>query len=131
MFLVNSRLSLFIAASSGSSFDFTLPRHPFFRSYGVNLPSSLTRVLSIALGFSPRLPVSVLVQAPNCLLEAFLGSVRSTTSPKEDRHHTLSLISPGFAKETLLVLERRQPNRDGLPYYVTPLLRRNLAVQEY
>src|SRR5690606_13018907 len=34
-------------------------KHPFSRSYGVILPSSLTRVLSITLGFSPRLPVSV------------------------------------------------------------------------
>ena len=33
--------------------------HPFSRSYGVILPSSLTRVLSRALGFSPHLPVSV------------------------------------------------------------------------
>jgi hypothetical protein len=38
---------------------FTLPGHPFSQSYGVSLPSSLTRVLSRALGFSPRLPVSV------------------------------------------------------------------------
>ena len=34
-------------------------RHPFSRSYGVILPSSLTIVLSLALGFSPHLPVSV------------------------------------------------------------------------
>ena len=33
--------------------------HPFSRSYGVNLPSSLTRVLSIALVSSTSLPVSV------------------------------------------------------------------------
>lgn len=33
--------------------------HPFSRSYGVILPSSLTRVHSLTLGFSPRLPVSV------------------------------------------------------------------------
>jgi hypothetical protein len=33
--------------------------HPFFRRYGVNLPSSLTRVLSIALVSSTYLPVSV------------------------------------------------------------------------
>ena len=33
--------------------------HPFSLSYGVILPSSLTRVLSRALGFSPHLPVSV------------------------------------------------------------------------
>ena len=51
MFLVNSRFYLFSAASSR--------RHPFSRSYEVILPSSLTRVLSFVLGFSPRLPVSV------------------------------------------------------------------------
>jgi hypothetical protein len=34
-------------------------RHPFSRSYGVNLPSSLTRVLPIALVCSTRLPASV------------------------------------------------------------------------
>ena len=51
MFLVNSRLGLFTAALS--------PEHPFSRSYGVILPSSLTIVLSLALGFSPHLPVSV------------------------------------------------------------------------
>ena len=33
--------------------------HPFSRSYGVNLPSSLTMLLPSALGFSPHLPVSV------------------------------------------------------------------------
>ena len=38
-------------------------RDPFSRSYGVRLPSSLTAVLSSALGYSPRLPVSVLVRA--------------------------------------------------------------------
>ena len=36
-----------------------LRQHPFSRSYGVILPSSLTRVLSLALVFSTRLPVSV------------------------------------------------------------------------
>ena len=51
VFLLNSRLSLFSAAC--------LRRHPFSRSYGVILPSSLTRVLSHTLGFSPQLPVSV------------------------------------------------------------------------
>ena len=49
--MINSRLGLFTAASSR--------RHPFFRSYGVNMPSSLTTLLPLALGFSPHLPVSV------------------------------------------------------------------------
>ena len=51
MFLLNSRLGLFSAA--------TLLWHSFSRSYGVILPSSLTRVLPFVLGFSPRPPVSV------------------------------------------------------------------------
>ena len=51
MFLLNSRLGRFSATS------FTW--HPLFRSYGVNLPSSLTTLLPLALGFSPHLPVSV------------------------------------------------------------------------
>ena len=34
-------------------------QHSFSRSYGVILPSSLMRVPSLTLGFSPRLPVSV------------------------------------------------------------------------
>ena len=39
--------------------DLLLNRHPLSRSYGVNLPSSLTVILPPALGFSPHLPVSV------------------------------------------------------------------------
>ena len=60
MFLLNSRLGHFTATPS-------LPRrevsesqgHPFSRSYGVILPSSLARVLSRALVFSTYSPVSV------------------------------------------------------------------------
>ena len=51
MFLVNSRLGLFPAAF--------FRRHPFSLSYGVILPSSLTTVLWLALGYSPHPPVSV------------------------------------------------------------------------
>ena len=63
--MVNSRLGRFSAASSSSDPRgiFTLPRRPFSRSYGAILPSSLTRVLPIALVFSTCLPVSVLVRA--------------------------------------------------------------------
>ena len=52
MFLLNSRLGLFSAASVSG-------RLPLSLSYGVILPSSLTTILSLALGFSPHLPVSV------------------------------------------------------------------------
>ena len=52
VFLLNSRLGPFTAASQNE-------KHPFSRSYGVILPSSLTRVLPLTLEFSSRLPVSV------------------------------------------------------------------------
>ena len=55
-------------------------RVPLSRSYGVNLPSSLTSVLSSALGYSPRVPVSVLVRAtvfsPACSSRTFLHRLR-------------------------------------------------------
>ena len=78
MFLVNSRLGLFVATSSRFSGckqpDTTLTRHPFSRSYGANLPSSLTRVLSSALAFSASLPVSVCGTVTRIYrLEVFLG----------------------------------------------------------
>ena len=61
MFLLNSRLSLYVATAS------TFPprgwvnvqRHLFSRSYEAILPSSLTRVISRTLVFSTCLPVSV------------------------------------------------------------------------
>ena len=62
--------------------SFTLPGRPFSRSYGAILPSSLTRVLPIALVFSTCLPVSVLVRARFASLDAFLEGMASGTSPK-------------------------------------------------
>ncbi len=60
MFLVNSRLDRFAAAGPGSGGRLLHPvRHPFSRSYGAVLPSSLTIVLPIALVFSTHPPVSV------------------------------------------------------------------------
>jgi hypothetical protein len=58
--------------SKGSSFS---------RSYGCNLPSSLTMVLPIALVFSTRPPVSVWgTGAISTHCWAFLGSIGSVTS---------------------------------------------------
>ena len=51
MFLLNSRLDHFSAASR--------KRHPFSRSYGVNLPNSLAMNHSSALVYSTQLRVSV------------------------------------------------------------------------
>ena len=53
------------------------------------MPSSLTRVLSRALGFSPHLPVSVFGTGTLTWLEAFLGSLESVTSVlRFPPHHT-------------------------------------------
>ena len=67
MFLLNSRLDLFSAAP--------FLEHPFFRSYGVNLPSSLTTLLPLALEFSSHLPVSVCGTGVSYIRKAFLASV--------------------------------------------------------
>ena len=76
MFVVNSRLGFSSAAGSSSNREGLHQLRPSFsRSYGCILPSSLTRVFPRTLGFSPRLPVSVLVRAPAISLEAFLDSV--------------------------------------------------------
>ena len=48
--------------------------HPFSRSYGVILPSSLTILLPPALGFSPHPPVSVYGTGLYGTIAAFLGS---------------------------------------------------------
>ena len=66
MFLVNSCLGRFSATY--------FRRHPFSRSYGVNLPSSLTTLLPLALGFSPHLPVSVCGTGTLAYTRAFLAS---------------------------------------------------------
>src|SRR4030065_248911 len=76
---------------------FTLLGHPLSLSYGAILPSSLTRVISIALVFSTYLPVSVLVREPNYYLEVFLDSIGSTTSPESVWHHVSGLMLTGFS----------------------------------
>ena len=75
VFLLNSRLGLFSAAplrSTGKPLHAT--GHPFSLSYGVNLPSSLTRDHPSASGLSPP-PTCVGLRYghPKTSLEAFLG----------------------------------------------------------
>ena len=90
MFLVNSRPGRFSATPpSYSSKWIRREGHPFSRSYGVILPSSLTRVLSSTLGFSPRPPVSVYgTVTRNTHIEVFLGSmIRATLCAKRSLSH--------------------------------------------
>jgi hypothetical protein len=59
-------------------YGFTYARHPFFRSYGARLHSSLGSVLSRPLVYSTYLPVSVCgTVTMTTRYEAFLGSVGS------------------------------------------------------
>ena len=70
--------------------------HPLFRSYGVNLPSSLTTLLPLALEFSSYLPVSVCGTGNLLYLTTFLASLHDvfptifrslTTGSTIARHH--------------------------------------------
>ena len=102
MFLVNSRLGLFTAA--------TFLWHPFSLSYGVILPSSLTIVLSLALGFSPHLPVSVYGTGTLDLASGFSWQCeisRFGTSFPSPSHVNFSIR--GFASLFAFVLGRTLP----------------------
>ena len=73
----------------------TLIGSSFSRSYGCNLPSSLTTVLPIASVFSTCPPVSVWgTGAVPTHCWAFLGSVESMTSPETARHRVSKLTAP-------------------------------------
>ena len=67
--MLNSRLGLFTAA--------TFLWRPFSRSYGANLPSSLTTLLPLALEFSSYLPVSVCGTGTLDIHRAFLAPVHT------------------------------------------------------
>jgi len=66
---------------------------PLSRSYGVKLPSSLTTVLSSALGYSPCLPVSVSVRSRPCMTSKLFSAACShrfgnkSPSPLRDAHY--------------------------------------------
>ncbi len=100
--MVNSRLGHFTAACRS--------RHPFSRSYGVILPSSLTIVLSLTLGFSPHLPVSDCGTGTFILTSGFSWQHEithfSTFFPSPSQ---LNLKESGFAYSQASLLGRAQP----------------------
>ena len=103
MFLLNSRLGLFTAAS--------LRWHPFSRTYGVILPSSLTEVLPRVLEFSSCLPVSVCGTGIIRLIVAFLGSVESITSLLVFRSSSrLDINLADLPTRSIYLLERTLPS---------------------
>ena len=101
MFLVNSRTGQFSAAPrSFGRKDLHPQGHPLSRSYGVNLPSSFTTVLSSALVYSTHPPVSVYGTVGYYLARGFswkrLGQVRA-----EALHITSEDIRCGFTYSDL------------------------------
>ena len=108
--MLNSRLGLFTAALM----RLHAQEHPFSRSYGVILPSSLTRVLSHTLDSLLDYLCRFAVRAPLTSIEAFLGSVKSGTSSIRTRHHSSTLQCADLPTHALL-LGRAQPTA-RLPY---------------
>ena len=126
MFVLNSRLGFSSATLLRSSReDFHDEGSSFFRSYGCNLPSSLTRVFSRTLGFSPCLPVSVLVRAMWISLEAFLGRISSDFALSEDSApHQFSALASGFANLPAYRL------RHTLPFVCSDYLLRHSVLKQ-
>jgi hypothetical protein len=116
VFLVNSRYPLVCATLLSFGGKRLHPKGPSFsRSYGGNLPSSLTTVLPIALVFSTRPPVSVWgtgTVPTHCW--AFLGSMGSVTSPESARHH-VSALRRQLSSPTAYTLTPGQPS-PGITY---------------
>ena len=83
------------------------------------MPSSLTIVLSIALVFSTRPPVSVLVRARGTSLGAFLGGMVSGTSDITSPHPVSALMA-GFRPAGLRGCPSSTNGWDPLSYPVLP-----------
>jgi hypothetical protein len=91
----------------------------FSRSYGCNLPSSLTIVLPIALVFSTRPPVSVWgTGAVPTHCWAFLDSMESVTSSESTRHHVSELMAPTLIGTPLHAYPRTTIAWDHLSFCV-------------
>ena len=114
MFLLNSCLSLFSAAHFHG--------HPFSRSYGVILPSSLTILLPPALGFSPHPPVSVYGTGTYKAIAAFLGTGLTCFATFISLRVTLSAHAADLPAAHLLRLHRYFHSRPMLSPCVPTVL---------
>ena len=122
--MLNSCLGLFSAAYSR--------RHPFSRTYGVNLPSSLTVILPPALGFSPHLPVSVCGTgilsllssfSRQCEFNSFLTNLQSPSQPSLNMRTSLHVSLTAWPESTIPPV--------CLSFCVTASVKRLSTVQEY
>ena len=131
MFLVNSRYRHFSAAPfrSGSKFPH-VPGRTFSLGYGAILPSSLTRVLSSALGFSPHLPVSVCGTITCRLARGFSRQhgIGQFASPKANPRNLSALTKVRICLDLPPTgLNRHFHPADDLPSCVPPSLKRRLG----
>ena len=121
MFLVNSRLGLVSAAPQGFHRKGVHPRgRPFSRSYGANLPSSLTRTHPSTL---------VLSHPPTCVgLRYGRARLPQAGFSRERGSTRLALVSRGLprASAEAYTLGRRHSNATtGLP---RPVLAQDLII---
>ena len=134
MFLVNSRSGLVTAATLKSRREvYFFKWHPFSRSYGANLPSSFTWILSSALGFSPRVRVSVystVSQISN--IEDFLGSRIRESLWARPSYSSLRIVPTDLPIRTPYTLKPGQ-SKPGSPFTsASPHSSNNIKlVQEY
>ena len=126
MFLVNSRSHLVTATpTSSKSKSYYQQRRTFSRSYGTNLPSSFTRVLSSALGFSPHPPVLVYGTVHYYLkLRSFSWKHGiNHFSAQRPMVSYLDIKNPDLPKLSAYILSPRQPTLGR-----SSLLRHSIAV---
>ena len=134
MFLVNSRSGLVTAATLKSRREvYFFKWHPFSRSYGANLPSSFTWILSSALGFSPRVRVSVYGTVSLISnIEDFLGSRIRESLWAKPSYSSLRIVPTDFPIRTSYTLKPGQ-SKPGSPFTsASPHSSNNIKlVQEY
>ena len=134
MFLVNSRLGLVTATTRKAGREVLfLKWHPFSRSYGANLPSSFTWILSSALGFSPRVRVSVYGTGSLIShIEDFLGSMIRESLWARPSYSSLRIVLADLPTKTPYTLKPGQ-SKPGSPFTsASPHSSNNIKlVQEY
>ena len=108
-------------------------RHPFSRSYGVILPSSLTIVLPLIFGFSPCLPVSVFGTGTFLLDRGFSWQRGLSYFTTYFRSHSYLRIMKKRICLSLLptYLDALFHQCANLPFCVTPSLKRLKVVLEF
>ena len=137
MFLVNSRYPRFSATPSSLHAQALHQKgHTFSRSYGINLPSSLARVLPSALEFSSHPPESVYGTVSTAFgsHEAFPGSMGSLSFELESSPHHLSALRLRLwpLPPTVSAYELEPESNDRLSYPPSSLLEKtSVLVQEY